>query len=177
MNWPFLSLLWARLLPDAWVHGLATVWGAGNVPKAPGTVGAAIGVVWYVTVFVTAPTWLYWALLVISLFAAAGICGESAARLGKKDPGEVILDEVVVMPLCFMGFDSWYDRGHAWWILLLGFALFRLFDITKPGLIGRMDRMEGGWGILLDDVAAALATCAVMHLILSTGWIERFIVF
>lgn len=48
--------------------------------------------------------------------------------------------------------------------LLAGFALFRFFDIAKPWGIARLQRLPGGWGVVVDDLAAALATCATLHL-------------
>jgi phosphatidylglycerophosphatase A len=87
----------------------------------------------------------------------------------------VILDEFVVMPICFLGLDSWILGGQAWLVLLLGFLLFRLFDISKPFFIGQLDKIDGGWGILLDDVAAALVTCVCLHGLFTLGMLERVI--
>jgi phosphatidylglycerophosphatase A len=171
---PRHHFLWARMMPGHWVINLATLFGAGKVRWAPGTVGAAIGVLWYVTVFASSSGVFLLLFLLASLYFAAGICGEAALRLGKKDPGEVILDEAVVMPICFLGLDPWIHGGYAWAIIPLGFGLFRLFDITKPWLIRRLERMEGGWGILMDDVGAAAVTCVILHLLFSTGWVASW---
>jgi phosphatidylglycerophosphatase A len=83
--------------------------------------------------------------------------------MGRKDPGEVILDEFVAMPLCFLGWPALVHPLPAWAIFLLGLGLFRLFDITKPLGISRLQDLPAGWGIVIDDTAAALAACAVMH--------------
>ena len=100
-------------------------------------------------------------------YVAVAFCGEAEFRLGRKDPGEVILDEFVAMPLCFLGFPR-LELGspRAWMTAALlggGFALFRLFDIAKPLGIRRLQDLPGGWGVVLDDTAAALASCAVLH--------------
>jgi phosphatidylglycerophosphatase A len=97
---------------------------------------------------------------------AAGICGEAERRIGRQDPGEVILDEVVAMPLCFLGWRMIVPAGFlaSLALLIAGFGLFRFFDIRKPGFINRLQGIPGGWGIVLDDTAAALATCATLHL-------------
>jgi phosphatidylglycerophosphatase A len=92
-----------------------------------------------------------------------GFCGEAEFRLGRKDPGEVILDEFTAMPLCFIGWPALLDVAPRWVIFLAGFALFRLFDITKPGAINKLQDLPAGWGIVIDDVAAALAACATLH--------------
>jgi phosphatidylglycerophosphatase A len=101
------------------------------------------------------------------LYFAVALCGEAEFRLGRRDPGEVILDEFAAMPLCFLGWPalaqvlpSW---AAPWAVFLAGFLLFRLFDIAKPLGIRKLQDLPGGWGIVVDDVAAALATCAVLH--------------
>jgi phosphatidylglycerophosphatase A len=98
------------------------------------------------------------------------LCGEAEFRLARKGPGEVILDEFVVMPLCFLGWRllavAPAGAGHwpKWAVILTGFALFRFFDILKPLGIRKLQDLPGGWGVVVDDVAAALASCATMHL-------------
>jgi phosphatidylglycerophosphatase A len=75
----------------------------------------------------------------------------------------VVLDEFIVIPLCFLGWQSLDGHLPYWAILLAGFALFRFFDIVKPLGIGRLQRLPGGWGVVADDVGAALAACATLH--------------
>ena len=76
----------------------------------------------------------------------------------------MILDEFVVVPLCFLGWPALAAVVPAWVVFVLGFALFRLFDITKPFGIYSLQDLPGGWGVVVDDVAAALAACVVLHL-------------
>jgi len=69
------------------------------------------------------------------------------------------------MPLCFLGW-QWLPPDLPWLVLLLaGFGLFRFFDILKPLGINKLQSLPGGWGVVLDDVAAALASCASLHLL------------
>ena len=75
----------------------------------------------------------------------------------------MILDEFVVMPLCFLGWRTLPAAIPVWAVLGAGFALFRLFDIVKPLGIRRLQALPGGWGVVIDDVAAALAACATLH--------------
>jgi phosphatidylglycerophosphatase A len=105
-------------------------------------------------------------LSMIAGYFAVALCGEAEFRLGRKDPGEVILDEFVVMPLCYLGFHFPDIAGAVPKIVVLlgGFAFFRLFDILKPFGIRRLQDLPGGWGVVIDDVAAALAACASLHL-------------
>jgi phosphatidylglycerophosphatase A len=118
----------------------------------------------YFTVFVY-PLGVVGNILVSAVagYLAVALCGEAEFRIGRKDPGEVILDEFVAMPLCFLGWPMLLGTVPAWMIFLIGFGLFRLFDITKPLGIRRLQNLPGGWGVVIDDTAAALAACATMH--------------
>jgi phosphatidylglycerophosphatase A len=167
-----LHFLWAAAIPTVWLIRLATLFGAGNFRWGPGTVGSALGLIWYVTFFTSAHGLLYIIFLAGSLYLAAGVCGETAVRMQEKDPKSVILDEFVAIPICFIGLDPWVYSSQAWLLLLMGFTFFRIFDISKPLFIGRLDRIDGGWGILLDDVAAALVTCLLLHCFFTFGLLE-----
>ncbi len=150
---------------------LATLGPVGRRLPAPGTWGSLIGAL----AFAAAPGPLYrpelaWpdgAMLAgtfLLMAVAVVICGAAERRLGRKDPGEVILDEFAVMPLCFLGWRH-LAAWPGWAILLAGFALFRVYDILKPLGIRRLQALPGGWGVVADDVAAALAACATLHLL------------
>jgi phosphatidylglycerophosphatase A len=65
--------------------------------------------------------------------------------------------------LCFLGWPALVGPAPVWVVFVTGFALFRLFDIVKPLGIARLQHLPGGWGVVADDLAAALATCGVMH--------------
>jgi phosphatidylglycerophosphatase A len=111
--------------------------------------------------------WLGEAVLtLIGLYLAFALCGEAEKRLAKVDPPEVNLDEFAVMPLVFFGLRDVLVAGPAWAVYVLGFAVFRIFDVAKPLGIARMQRFVGGAGVVLDDVAAALAACTVLHAVL-----------
>ena len=98
-----------------------------------------------------------------SCYFAVGICGEAEKRMKKVDPGCVILDEVVAMPICMLGLKSFIAMGHGPYVLLGTFLVFRFFDILKPLGIKKLQRYYGGFGVVIDDVAAAVATCIVMN--------------
>jgi len=159
---------WTRNLPTPWVIGLARLGPIGPNLPAPGTWGSAAGLLWVVAAFWLPRLGLGATLLLcaVSSYVAIGLCGEAEIRLGKKDPGEVILDEFVAMPLCFLGWHSLvaaWPAGHGAGVLLAGFAAFRFFDILKPLGINRLQDLPGGWGVVIDDLAAALAACATLH--------------
>lgn len=156
--------LWARVLPDRWVIGAARCGPLGRVRKGPGTAGSLGGLALYAVVFFHLA--LPWQILLGSLlvYVAIVLCGEAERRLAKRDPGEIVLDEAVAMPLCFLALRPWMEAGGYVWVwVFAGFVLFRFFDIVKPFGINRLQRMPGGVGVVADDVAAALATAAVLH--------------
>ncbi len=156
---------WPRFLPTSVVVGTATLGPVGMKLPAPGTWGSLAGLLYFTVVFFPlglVPTLL---LSAAGLYLAVGLCGEAAVRMRRKDPGEVILDEFMAMPLCFLGWRAIAMAGWPnWSIFLAGFALFRLYDILKPFGIRRLENWPGGWGIVVDDAAAALAACGTMHL-------------
>jgi phosphatidylglycerophosphatase A len=160
----FKQPLWPRFLPTAWVVSWATLGPVGRMRKAPGTWGSVAGLLYFTTLFAerVGDTGLILFSLA-GLYFSVAICGEAEFRLGERDPGKVVLDEFVAMPLCFIGWSHLTDTVPAWLVLIGGFALFRLFDITKPLGISKLQNLPGGWGVTIDDTAAALAACATMH--------------
>lgn len=154
---------WPKGLPTGLVVNLATLGPIGRKLPAPGTWGSLVGLGYAAAV---APVLGWPALVGLSLVAgylAVGICGEAEVRLGQADPGEVILDEFVAMPLCFFGWSALVADWPAWVVLGGGFAAFRFFDILKPLGISRLQRWPAGWGVVVDDLAAALAAGVALH--------------
>jgi phosphatidylglycerophosphatase A len=127
--------------------------------KAPGTWGSAAGLLWWALVVRFAHQkggpheFIFDALVVLT---AILLCGVAAAFIGKKDPSEVILDEFAAMPLVFLFNPHVYGGATSLVFILLGFLFFRLFDITKPFGIKALEKLPGGFGIVLDDVMAAI---------------------
>lgn len=157
---------WTRVLPSGVVIAAATLGPLGKRLPAPGTWGSLAGLLYFAVFFQRASVGAVLVASVIAGYLAVAICGEAEVRLREKDPGKVVLDEVVVMPLCFLGWRALVDGPRGWpvWgVLLAGFLLFRLFDILKPLGIRRLQSLPGGWGVVADDAAAALAACATLH--------------
>jgi phosphatidylglycerophosphatase A len=141
------------------IHLLAYGFGSGLSPKAPGTVGTLVGVVVYL-LLQPVPYWVYWLVTLVLFVAGIFICGYSAKILGVEDPGAVNWDEVVGF-LFTMAF-----APHAWPWVILGFVLFRFFDILKPWPIRWFDRnLHGGLGIMLDDVLAAIPAAIGIYMV------------
>jgi phosphatidylglycerophosphatase A len=161
---------WPRSLPTRVILGIATLGPVGRKFPAPGTWGSLAGLLYFYAAFTGLGFVGGLALGLLGAWLAVGICGEAETQIGRTDPGEVILDEVVAVPLCFLGWPGLLNPLPLWAVCLAGFALFRFFDINKPFVINRLQRLPGGWGIVADDVAAALATCAVLH-VCEWGWL------
>jgi phosphatidylglycerophosphatase A len=136
---------------------IATVFGVGLAPVAPGTWGSLPGVAlaWGIGAFL-GPWWVAAALLLV---AAAGTwAAEGTARhFGHEDPRPVVVDEVAgqLLTLLFV--------PPTWQALLAGFLLFRFFDILKPYPAGALERLPGGAGIMADDLAAGIYANLVLQ--------------
>lgn len=140
---------------------IATVGYCGYFPVAPGTVGSAAGLVFYLLVW-WAQSPVFEAGLILLLFAVGVWAGTTSERyFGGIDPGPIVLDEVVGM-LITLAFIP-VGIGGA----LIGFFLFRLFDVLKPFPAGRFEKLHGGLGVMADDAMAAIYANLVLRLVLS----------
>lgn len=126
------------------------------MPGAPGTAGTLAALPAVLLVHVAGP----WAglLIVLSFVGMAVWAAGTAERvLGRTDPGEVVSDEVAGFMV------TMYLLPFSWPSLVAGFALFRLLDILKPFPIRRLERIPGGGGVILDDVAAGILANLVLR--------------
>ena len=134
-----------------------TFFGLGYFPAAPGTAAtiAGIGVVF----LLKEAGWLYYAVAVAALFAI-GVAAAShlEKKLGEKDPGIVVIDEVVGVMIALAGLP------FSWPAVISGFFLFRAFDMFKIYPINKFEALPGGWGVMLDDVMAGLYTNIVLSI-------------
>jgi phosphatidylglycerophosphatase A len=103
------------------------------------------------------------ALLLIGAWSATVV----EQRLGTTDPGPVVIDEVMGMIVTLIG------APVSWSVTLAGFLLFRAFDIVKPPPARSLERAHGGWGIMLDDLAAGAYAWGVLQALLwiAPGWV------
>ena len=148
------------------ILALATFGRIAYMGKAPGTNGALIGLIVFALVHYTLYPMMplvYAGLVGLVIVLAIWICGKAERLLGKRDPAVVILDEAVALPLCFLGFGEALQSIQAAWLLPTGFILFRFFDIVKPWPIHQLQALPGGLGVVVDDLAAALATAGMLH--------------
>ena len=161
-------VFWTRLLSTPLVVNLATIGPVGRFKKAPGTWGSVVGMVFYAVFFHYATPIGYIFLATLCSYLSVAICDAAEKRLQMRDPGMIVLDEVVGVPFVFigMGGQSGLIAEHGGWpVLLVGFALFRVFDIIKPFGIAHLQNLPGGLGCTIDDLAAGLASCLSLHLI------------
>lgn len=129
---------------------LATGLYSGNMPKAPGTWGSLFAFLpWFFIKDLSLP---FYCLILVTIFIAGFfICGSAEKILDTPDAGCIVIDEILGM---FITLTMAPDHPLAW---LLGFCLFRLFDIQKPFPVSWFDRhIHGGLGIMMDDVIAGL---------------------
>jgi phosphatidylglycerophosphatase A len=148
----------ARVLREP-VHFLALGFGSGLAPVAPGTFGSLVGLA---LAWLAALPGFEVAVLLTLVATGAGfwICGESARRLGVHDHPAIVWDEVAGMMIVMLA------APPTWWGALVAFGLFRWLDIWKPWPIREVDHgMQGGAGIMLDDILAALMAAAILLLI------------
>jgi len=140
------------------VHLLAFGLGSGVAPKAPGTFGTLAAVpLYYLLQDMAAVSYL----LVLTAMFVMGVwlCDKTSNDLGVHDHGGIVWDEWVGFLL------TMWLAPHGWEWVLLGFLLFRVFDIFKPWPIGWLDeKVSGGLGIMLDDVVAGLYALVLLQL-------------
>lgn len=140
---------------------LATGFGLGRIPFAPGTFGtlpgvALVAVLWP---FMTSVT-LQIILAAVLVILAIPICGTAESAFRNKDDQRIVADEYLIFPIGLIGLPiSW----ATWWILLMAFVTARVCDIVKPPPARAAQHLRGGLGIVADDVIAALYSLAINH--------------
>jgi len=141
------------------VHFLSLGLGSGLSPFAPGTAGTVIAVLLYIPLSYLS-LWNYIAVLIVASLAGIYLCQKTSDSLGVKDHPAIVWDE-------FLGY--WLTMllaPEGWVWIVLGFILFRLFDIWKPWPIRVIDhKVEGGLGIMLDDLLAGAYAFTILQLI------------
>lgn len=145
------------------VHFLALGFGAGLLKPAPGTWGTLVAIPLYAGCMLIPAISIELYLLITFSMCLLGVylCGKTARDVGAHDHGAIVWDEIAGY------FITMIAVPFSWYAVLIGFILFRLFDIVKPWPIKLIDqKVHGGFGIMLDDVLAGLFACACLHIIL-----------
>jgi phosphatidylglycerophosphatase A len=145
----------ARILSD-WI---ATVFRVGYLPLAPGTWGSLFALsAWVLLPVFTSVTYL--AILGGLLFLGILTSKNYSAYSQKTDPSEVVIDEWLGMWIALYA----VPKEMTW--MIVSFLLFRFFDVVKVPPARQLERMHGGWGIMMDDVAAGLYALGLTHLLI-----------
>lgn len=141
---------------------VATGLGTGLLPKAPGTLGSLLAVLLGEGLSQVVGLVGVVGLAAVSTVAGVPVSGRVAALRGRKDPGEIVVDEIAGQAIALAGLHAMLPAGAPdplrWGLVALAFLLFRVFDILKPGPVDRVQSLPGGWGVMADDLlAGALA--------------------
>lgn len=142
------------------LHWLATGFGSGLAPVAPGTFGtlAAIPFYWFLA---DLPISVFCAIIVIASIAGIWICNSATKAIGQPDHGSIVWDEFVGLWITMIAVPK------SWLWIAVGFLVFRFFDIIKPWPIRWFDRyVKGGLGIMIDDIVAGIFGWLTMQVIL-----------
>lgn len=148
---------------------LATGFGSGLSPVAPGTAGSLVGlaVAWLLSShagILGSPVGLLMSGLAVGLLGVA-VSGPVCRALSSEDPGCIVIDEVAGQMIACAAIPLVPGLGLAGshsWAWLSAFLLFRVFDVVKPLGIRRIQALPGGWGVVADDVLAGLYAAAVL---------------
>jgi len=139
------------------IRVISTFFGVGYFPLIPGTAASLAAVILY---FLLKDNPLIYILtLAVLLVLGFLTSGKAEAAIGKKDPSSVVIDEVCGMLLSLL------FLPHNIKLVILGFFIFRLLDTLKPFPVGRLERLKGSLGIMLDDLAAGIYTNIILQLV------------
>jgi phosphatidylglycerophosphatase A len=151
----------ARFMFSHPLHILSFGFGSGLSPIMPGTVGTLFGWVSFVALSRYLSVVQWWGLVAGGFIAGCWFTGFTAKRMGVKDPGAAVWDEIVAIWLVLLFVTPATFVGQ-----LGAFLVFRFFDMVKPPPIRYFDRrLSGGFGIMFDDIVAAFFTLLVIALV------------
>ena len=142
------------------IRWIAVGFGFGLSPIMPGTVGTLLGLPLAWGLMQIPGIWTQSAVCLALTLLSIPICGMAEKMIGGKDPGCIVADEYLTLPITVIGLTSP-------WALLSGFVFHRIFDITKPPPIKQLQDIHGGFGITIDDFLAALIGLGCNHLLFS----------
>ncbi len=141
---------------------------AGLSPVMPGTCGTFVAALLAPFVFLPLPIWLRGVVLLL-LFFLGGMAANRAERvLGRSDPGEVVIDELIGLWIVLLPF-----KEPSWQLMLCAFVLFRFFDMAKPWPVNVSETwLDGGFGIMIDDVVAGVMALACVWVLFWLGFFQ-----
>ena len=151
--------------------------GVGYLAGPKGTYGSLLGVGYYFLLRQTGTPVSCFGVAVVGILATIWITGRAEKFFGRKDPEQIILDEIICFPMAMVGSELvfWQLSGNGYFEnhplvflsnLAIVFVIYRVLDILKPSFLGRVQRLSGGWGIVLDDLLAAICTTVISVVLL-----------
>ena len=150
------------ILNEKLITFLATGFGSGLAPFAPGTAGTLVGIL--ICLPLIPLPWILRLLLVLALLALSFYVSDQAEKIYKrKDDQRIVIDEIIVFQITML------PVAINVLSICAGFVLFRIFDIWKPFPVRNMQGFPGGWGIVADDVAAGIYAGIVLWLLMLWG--------
>jgi phosphatidylglycerophosphatase A len=140
--------------------GLATGGYIGFIPFAPGTFGSVLGIPLFY--FLSAlPLLAAFSFMIVFILFSVWVAGKAEESLKSKDPGSIVIDEIAGMGVTFLAIP------FNIYMAILGFIVFRFFDILKPFPVNYLEkRFTGGTGVVIDDVAAGIMSNIVLQVVL-----------
>ncbi len=154
---------------------LASCFGLGRLPVAPGTWGSLPAAIVFGLVCQMQVSAVILSIVMAALIWAGSVIGvkfapAAIAATGKNDPGEVVADELAGQAVTFLAapflIPEILTTGQIWIITAGAFLLFRLFDIAKPWPIRKLEKLPKGWGVLADDLLAGVFAAIVLQIII-----------
>lgn len=146
-----------------------SVLGTGLSPFAPGTCGSAVGALLFLVAWWLGATPLVMALVMIMVAVYGAVItvtfGKEAIEKHGDDPSLIVSDELCGQAITYLGLGTLVGVREVLIVALVGFVLFRFFDIIKPWPACYFDRQKNVWGVLLDDVAAGVYAAICLQII------------
>lgn len=142
------------------LRAIATFFGSGFFPIAPGTVASGLTALLYFLALARLPWPVQGLIIAVVFFAGAPAATWYARELNRKDPGRIVIDETCGQLIAL------FLIPPAIKPVVLGFVLFRILDILKPYPIKKLEALPEGWGIMADDVGAGLAAAILLRILL-----------
>ena len=163
-----------------WTANVACLGPVGHLPKAPGTWGTLVAIPFAIALLLFLGIWGTLLVSIALILFSVWCCGTAEKALQMRDPGCVVLDEFVAVPVCYLGPALFFPQIHLLFsssqsifsnkgicLHLAVFILFRIFDIWKPWPVGPSQKWPQGWGVVMDDVLAAGYVNVVLCLMLA----------
>ena len=150
---------------------LGTGFGTGYVPFMPGTIGSLLGLplVWVMQRLLGAGSAVFAVGAAVVVLLGIAVCHRARRDFEGHDPGQIVFDEIAAFPVVFLFVPI------TWLTAIYGFVWFRVFDITKPWPIRKLEKLPGGLGIMVDDlVAGILAAAALMFTVAASDMVRQW---